>query len=72
MSKDLTFRVELSFDKKIVSDEEIMEIAENVARAIKDRAESDERIRPNYSDVVLEIVRVTPQYLNTTVIEHVD
>lgn len=73
MSKDLVFRVELSFDNKIVSDDEINEIAQNVALAIKERAESDnERVRPNYSDVNLEIIRVTPQYLNETIIEHVN
>ena len=72
MSKDLTFRVELTFNTKIVSDDEIMEIAHNIARAIKNEAENGVGISPEYSDNYTEIIRVTPNYLNTTVIEHVN
>lgn len=70
MSKDVTFRVELTFESNIEQDEDIMQIAENIARAIK--AETNgQGIAPQNGDTYLEIVRVTPQYINKTVIEHV-
>jgi hypothetical protein len=71
MSKDVTFRVELSFESNIERDEDVMEIAQNIARAIVAEAKSN-FIAPDYGDTYLEIVRVTPQYLNQTIIEHVN
>lgn len=70
MAKDITFRVELTFESNIERDEDIMNIAENIARAIK--AETNgQGISPQNGDTYLEIIRVTPQYLNKTIIEHV-
>jgi hypothetical protein len=71
MSKDVTFRVELSFESNIERDEDVMEIAQNIARAIVAEAKSN-FIAPDNGDTYLEIVRVTPQYLNKTIIEHVN
>jgi hypothetical protein len=71
MSKDVTFRVELSFESNIERDEDVMEIAQNIARAIVAEAKSN-FIAPDNGDTYLEIVRVTPQYLNQTIIEHVN
>jgi hypothetical protein len=77
MSKNQTFIVELSFNETVVGDDKIMEIAQNVERAIVDET-NGQGIAPianddddNESGGFLEIVRVTPQYLNKTVIEHV-
>jgi len=62
--------VELEFESNIELDEDIMQIAQNIARAIV--AETNgEGIAPQDGDTYLEIVRVTPQYLNKTIIEHV-
>lgn len=70
MAKDLSFRIELTFADKVDDDKDIMEIAQNIARAIV--AETNgQGIAPQNGDTYLEIVRVTPQYLNKTVIEHV-
>lgn len=69
MSKSISFRVELTFESNIERDEDIMNVAQNIARAIV--AETNgQGIAPQDGDTYLEIVRVTPQYLNETVIEH--
>lgn len=69
MNKTISFRVELTFESKIDRDEDIMNVAHNIARAIV--AETNgQGIAPQDGDTYLEIVRVTPQYLNETVIEH--
>jgi hypothetical protein len=70
MSKSVLFRLELTFESSIESDEDLMAIAQNVARAIV--AETNAQgIAPRYTDTYLEEVRVTPWYLNKTVIENV-
>ena len=69
MSKSISFRVELTFESNIERDEDIMNVAQNIARAIV--AETNgQGIAPQDGDTYLETVRVTPQYLNKTVIEH--
>ena len=70
MSKDVTFRVELTFESNIERDEDVMAIAQNIARAIVLET-NGQGISPQDGDTYLEIVRVTPQYLNKTIIEHV-
>jgi hypothetical protein len=70
MGKSVSFRVELEFESNIELDEDIMQIAQNIARAIV--AETNgQGIAPQDGDTYLEMVRVTPQYLNKTIIEHV-
>ena len=70
MSKSVSFRVELDFADEIKSDEELQQIAQNIARAIV--AETNgQGIAPQEGETYLEIVRVTPWYTNETVIEHV-
>lgn len=70
MSKSVLFRLELTFESNIESDEDLMAIAQNVARAIV--AETNATgIAPQDGDTYLEEVRVTPWYLNETVIENV-
>lgn len=70
MSKTVSFRVELTFESNIEADEDLIQIAKNVARAIV--AETNgEGISPQNGDTYLEVVRVTPWYLNETIIEHV-
>jgi hypothetical protein len=70
MSKQVLLRVELEFADGIYQDEDVMEIAQNVARAIV--AETNgQGIAPQEGDTYLEVVRVTPHWLNKTIIEHV-
>jgi hypothetical protein len=70
MSKSVSFRVELTFESNIERDEDLMSIAQNIARAIV--AETNgQGIAPQDGDTYLEEVRVTPWYLNKTVIENV-
>jgi hypothetical protein len=70
MSKSVLFRLELTFESNIERDEDLMAIAQNVARAIV--AETNgQGISPQDGDTYLEEVRVTPWYLNETVIENV-
>lgn len=70
MNKSISFRVELTFADEITSEEELKQIAQNIARAIV--AETNgQGIAPQDGETYLEIVRVTPWYLNETVIEHV-
>lgn len=70
MSKTVSFRVELTFESNIERDEDLMVIAQNVARAIVVET-NGQGIAPQDGDTYLEEVRVTPWYLNKTVIEHV-
>jgi hypothetical protein len=70
MKKTITFRVELEFESEITQDEDIMQVAENIAEAIKDGT-NGKGIAPQNGDTYLEIIRVTPQYLNKTVITHI-
>jgi hypothetical protein len=70
MSKSISFRVELTFESNVERDEDIMNVAQNIARAIVTET-NGQGIAPQDGDTYLEVVRVTPQYLNETVIEHV-
>jgi len=67
--KSLSFRVEIDFESEIVDDNDIMEVAQNIARAIKNEANSG-AIAPENGDTYTEIIRVTPQYIAKTIIEH--
>ena len=70
MSKSVSFRVELEFESNIEQDEDVMQVAENIARAIVLEA-NGEGIAPQNGDTYLERVRVTPWYLNKAVIKDV-
>lgn len=69
MSKYVQFTVELEFSDKIVSDNEILEIAQNVANALENEANT-KGLAPEQGDAFTVAVRVTPQYINTPI--HVD
>jgi hypothetical protein len=69
MTRSENFIVELTFESNIEKDEDLMTIAQNIARAIV--AETNAQgIAPQDGDTYLKEVRVTPWYLNKTVIEH--
>jgi hypothetical protein len=70
MHKTLTFSVEITFADKITDDNQIIEIAQNIADAVKQQAQHGNIVSED-SDTYSEIVRVTPQYINLTIIEHI-
>jgi hypothetical protein len=72
MSKDVLFKLELSFVESIVSDDDLMLIAQGVANAIiKDKHTREYGQGVDFTDNPMEMVRVTPWYLHEAVIEHV-
>jgi hypothetical protein len=68
MSKTLTFIVTVAFAEKVVSDEEIKEVANNLARAVRNEA-NGEGFAPSESDNYTVGVKVVPQYLPDYVID---
>jgi hypothetical protein len=68
MSKKLSFNVTLTFESKITDDNDILEIAKNIARAIKNEANSGMGITTDFSDTYTETIEVKPQYLDESVI----
>jgi hypothetical protein len=70
MSKTISFRVEVTFADNVEKDEEIMEIAQNIARAIKLET-NGEGISPRNGDTYTREIRVTPWCLDKTIIENV-
>ncbi len=67
MSKIVSFNLELRFADDIVSDIDIIIIANNVARAVVETANKGEGIAPQNGDTYLEEVIVKQMYLETTV-----
>ena len=67
MSRKQTFIVTLSFKSKITDDKDIMEITSNIARAIKNEADSGMGITTDFSDTYTESVEVKPQFLDESV-----
>lgn len=68
MSKNITFRVELTFSGEVVSDEQIKEIRDNVLQALVHQVDTGMGIAPEDADLITDHIRVTPQYLNETAI----
>jgi hypothetical protein len=67
MSKKLTFSVTLTFESAINDDNDILEIASNIARAIKNEANTGMGITTDFSDTYTEKIEVKPQYLDEVV-----
>ena len=66
MSKKLTFSVTLTFESAINDDNEILEIAKNVATAIKNEA-NGYGITTDISDTYTVKVEVKPQFIDETI-----
>lgn len=60
--KTQTFTVKLTFSEKMTSDEDIKEIAQNIADAIKHAADTS-GIAPEEADGYTTEIEVTPQFL---------
>ena len=66
MSKSLTFIVTLSFTEKVTDDNEIMEVAKNIADAIKVQVDGY-GIAPEDNEAFTAKINVKPQFLDETV-----
>jgi hypothetical protein len=66
MSKKQSFTVTLEFSDKIVDDQDIMDIAKNIAQAIKNKVE-DSGITTDFTDAYTVGVEVKPQFLDESV-----
>lgn len=65
--KTLTFTVKVKFESSIDDDRDVLEVAANIARAIK--AETNGiGISPQNGDTYLERIEIKPQFLDETII----
>ncbi len=69
--KKQTFIVTLTFEDKISDDNDILEIAKNIARAIKNEANNGMGITTDFSDTYTKTIQVKPQFLEETITENV-
>lgn len=60
MSRKIAFTVTLTFESKITDDNDILEIANNIARAIKNESNNGEGIAPINGDAYTETIMVKP------------
>ena len=71
MSRKLSFTVTLEFADKITDDQDILEIASNIARAIKREADSGDGIVTEFSDTYTKSVSVKPQFLDEVITQQI-
>ena len=71
MSRKLSFTVTLEFADKITDDQDILEIASNIARAIKREADSGDGITTEFSDTYTKSVSVKPQFLDEVITQQI-
>lgn len=62
--KELQFTITLGFSNKITDDNDIMQIAQNIARAIVCEINNGEGIAPQNSDLYTLGGEVKPQFIN--------
>ena len=67
MSRKIQFTVSITFSEKVTDDQDILDIAKNIARAIKNEAEEGNGIRTDFTDAFTEEIEVTPQFLDETI-----
>ena len=70
MSKTLTFSVSVTFEDKITDDNEVLEVAQNIARAIELEC-GGMGIAPESSETFTRSVEVTPQFINQSVLKEI-
>lgn len=71
MNKTLNFSVQIEFDNAITNEDQIKEVADNIASAIRDGVNSYKGIAPQDGEAITDIIRVTPAFISYTAIEHV-
>jgi len=65
MSKNLTFTVTISLDYPLVDDGDILQVAKNIAEAIKKGVNDDEGITP--MDIYPTNISVKPQFIDESI-----
>ena len=67
MSKKIQFTVSITFSEKVTDDQDILDIAKNIARAIQREAIDGDGITTDFTDAITEEIEVTPQFLDETI-----
>jgi hypothetical protein len=67
MSRKIQFTVSITFSEKVTDDQDILDIAKNIARAIKNEAVEGNGITTDFTDAFTEEIEVTPQFLDETI-----
>ena len=67
MSRKLNFSVTLTFESAINDDNDILEVAKNIARAIQVECNYGNGITTDFSDTYTERVEVKPQFIDETI-----
>jgi hypothetical protein len=67
MSRKIQFTVSITFSEKVTDDQDILDIAKNIARAIKNEAVEGDGITTDFTDAITEEIEVTPQFLDETI-----
>lgn len=72
MSKKVQFTVSITFSEKVTDDQDILDIAKNIAKAIKREAVEGDGITTDFTDAYTEEIEVKPQFLDEVVNVKID
>ena len=67
MSRKIQFTVSITFSEKVTDDQDILDIAKNIARAIKSEAVEGNGITTDFTDAFTEEIEVKPQFLDEVI-----
>ena len=67
MSRKIQFTVSITFSEKVTDDQDILDIAKNIARAIKNEAVEGNGITTDFTDAFTEEIEVKPQFLDEVI-----
>ena len=67
MSRKIQFTVSITFSEKVTDDQDILDIAKNIARAIKNEAVEGNGITTDFTDAFTEEIEVKPQFLDKVI-----
>jgi hypothetical protein len=67
MSKKIQFTVSITFSEKVTDDQDILDIAKNIARAIKNEAVEGDGITTDFTDAITREIEVKPQFSDETI-----
>ena len=67
MSRKIQFTVSITFSEKVTDDQDILDIAKNIAKAIKNEAVEGNGITTDFTDAFTEEIEVKPQFLDEVI-----
>ena len=67
MSRKIQFTVSITFSEKVTDDQDILDIAKNIAIAIKNEAVEGNGITTDFTDAFTEEIEVKPQFLDKVI-----